>query len=108
MGQQSVIPLIDFQPFLEGGQAEKQSVAREIGRVCEQIGFFLISGHQVSLSSIEAMRAVSREYFALPLEEKFQLRMPPDRYRGYLPLGGQTAALTQGVETPPDLVEHFV
>ena len=107
MGQQSVIPLIDFQPFLEGGQTEKQSVARKIGRVCEQIGFFLISGHQVSPSSVEAMRAVSRAYFALPLEEKFQLRMPPDRYRGYLPLGGQTAALTHGAETPPDLVEHF-
>ena len=105
--QQSVVPLVNFQPFLKGTPAEKKSIARQIGHACEQIGFFLISGHGVVQSLIKDVRSISRDYFALPFEEKLEQRMPSDRYRGYLPLGGQTAALTKGKHTPYDLVENF-
>ena len=104
---ESVVPLIDFGPFLGGTLEGKRKVAQEISQACEHIGFFLITGHGVAQSLIEKTQAVSREYFALPVEEKVQLRMPPDRYRGYIPLCGQTAALTIGNQTPPDLVEQF-
>jgi isopenicillin N synthase-like dioxygenase len=38
---------------------------------------------------IDDMRKVSFAYFDRPIEEKLKLRMPPDRYRGYISLGSE-------------------
>ena len=67
---ESVVPLIDFGPFLGGTLEGKRKVAQEISQACEHIGFFLITGHGVAQSLIEKTQAVSREYFALPVEGK--------------------------------------
>jgi hypothetical protein len=48
----SEIPLIDFTPFREGDQAERQRVADQIARACETIGVFYLSGHGVPESVV--------------------------------------------------------
>ena len=105
----SVVPLIDFSPFINGNTAGKQKVAREIGQACEAIGFFMLKGHGVSQSLIDDLIAVSYDYFRLPVDEKRQLTMPPDRYRGYIPVCGDNAAasLGDGGVSLPDLKESF-
>ncbi len=40
------IPIIDIAPFLAGSPEGKRQVAREVGRACEEIGFFLVTGPQ--------------------------------------------------------------
>ncbi|MEM7798904.1 MAG: 2-oxoglutarate and iron-dependent oxygenase domain-containing protein [Chloroflexota bacterium] len=62
------IPIIDISPFLSG--EDKEGVAEEIGRACEEIGFFAISGHGVSLESIEAAQAAAASFFDRSAEEK--------------------------------------
>ena len=103
------IPLIDLAPYFAGGRADKERVAREIGRACERIGFFLISGHGVDTSLCERARDASRAFFDLPLEEKLAIRQRPDdkANRGYEPLGTEHLSATIGVETPPDLKESL-
>ena len=101
------IPLIDIGPFLEGGSSEKQAVAKKVNEVCRDIGFLVVEGHEVSESLIVEMYEVSEEYFALPLWEKMRFKMPPDRYRGYTPMGAEGLALSLDDETPPDLKESF-
>ncbi len=53
------------------------------------------------------MRQVSFAYFDRPLEEKIKLRMPPDRYRGYISLGSEALAYSLDEESPPDFKESF-
>ena len=84
------VPLIDFAPFLAGSADERRRVADVIGRACEDIGFFMLTGHGVSQILINELVAVSYRYFALPEDEKRRITMPPDRYRGYIPLRATT------------------
>jgi isopenicillin N synthase-like dioxygenase len=85
----------------------QEAVAREVDNACSALGFLIISGHGVPDGLIDDMRTVSRAYFDLPLEEKLQLRMPPDRYRGYISAGSEALSYSLDQESPPDLKESF-
>jgi isopenicillin N synthase-like dioxygenase len=101
------IPVIDIGPFLNGSAKDQETVARQVDHACSSIGFLIISGHGVPDSLIDDMRAVSRAYFDQPLEEKVKLRMPPDRYRGYISLGSEALSYSLDEESPPDFKESF-
>ena len=101
------IPVIDIAPFLNGTAGGEEAVAREVDRACSELGFLIISGHGVPDSLIDRMRQVSFAYFDRPLEEKIRLRMPPDRYRGYISLGSEALAYSLDEESPPDFKESF-
>ncbi len=58
-------------------------------------------------SLIDDMRKVSLAYFDRPLEEKLKLRMPADRYRGYISLGSEALSYSLDEESPPDFKESF-
>lgn len=103
----SPVPVIDIGPYWVGDVSGTTRIAEAVDDACRNVGFLAITGHRVDPALIDRMLAVSRQYFALPLEEKMQLKMPPDRYRGYTPLGAEILAATLGNETPPDLKESF-
>jgi isopenicillin N synthase-like dioxygenase len=103
----NAIPVVDISPFLHGGPQEQDVVAREIDNACRDLGFLIISGHGVDDGLINDMRNVSLAYFDRPLEEKLRLRMPPDRYRGYISLGSEALAYSLDEATPPDFKESF-
>ena len=63
------IPVIQFGEFIHGTKADRITVAKKVGQACEQIGFFLLSGHDVPAEMIRDMSTVSREYFASPVSE---------------------------------------
>ena len=96
------IPVIDIAPFLDGDAKGQEAVAREVDNACSALGFLIISGHGVPDGLIDDMRTVSRAYFDLPLEEKLQLRMPPDRYRGYISAGSEALSYSLDQESPPE------
>ena len=64
------VPLIDFAPFLAGSANERRRVASAIGQACEDIGFFMLTGHGVPQDLIDELVSVSYRYFALPEDEK--------------------------------------
>jgi isopenicillin N synthase-like dioxygenase len=101
------IPVIDIAPFRNGTAKDQEAVARAVDAACSTLGFLIISGHGVPDGLIDEMRAVSFAYFDRPLEEKLKLRMPPDRYRGYISLGSEALAYSLDEETPPDFKESF-
>ena len=41
------VPVIDIAPFLGGDRDGKVRVAAEVKQACEDIGFFVITGHGV-------------------------------------------------------------
>lgn len=80
----SEIPVIDFDPFLNGDEDQRSEVARQITDACESIGFFYLKGHGVPAKLREAMFDRSRQFFHLPLEEKEKSRATPDWNRGWI------------------------
>src|SRR6476646_3230475 len=101
------IPVVDIAPFAEGGARDREAVARQVDSACSGLGFLIISGHGVADRLIDDMRGVSLAYFDRPIEEKLKLRMPPDRYRGYISLGSEALSYSLNEESPPDFKESF-
>jgi isopenicillin N synthase-like dioxygenase len=79
------IPIIDFEPFLKGGPAERLAVAREIAGACHAIGFFYLKGHAVPSALRAAVFGQSAAFFHLPEAEKEKARATRDWYRGWVP-----------------------
>jgi isopenicillin N synthase-like dioxygenase len=72
------------------------AAAGEIGRACRSTGFFYVTGHGVPPSLRASLDSLSRQFFALPEEEKLEIEMARGgrAWRGYFPVGGE---LTSGV-----------
>jgi isopenicillin N synthase-like dioxygenase len=102
------VPVIDIAPFIAGGRPQKQKVADEIRRACEEIGFFTIAGHGVPEANIEEARRLAFAFFDLPMEEKRRIERPPSKVsRGYTWVGDRGLAYSLGEKTAPDLQESF-
>ena len=93
------LPIIDISPLVSGGDAV--GVAQELDRACRENGFFYVVGHGVDEELQARLDALSREFFALPDDEKAAIAMERGgrAWRGWFPVGGE---LTSGV---PDLKE---
>ena len=79
------IPVIDLGAAFRGEPGGEEQAAREVRRASEQIGFFYIAGHGVPFDVIAGAFAASREFHAMPLEDKLALRINENNI-GYLPV----------------------
>jgi isopenicillin N synthase-like dioxygenase len=97
------VPTVDISGLCSSERAERERVAAEIGRAAREVGFLYISGSGVDEGLFDQMLAVTKEFFALPLEEKMRSYIGLSRcHRGYVPVG------EEGVEAgTPDLKEAF-
>jgi isopenicillin N synthase-like dioxygenase len=78
------VPLIDFAPFRDGGQAGKQLVATQIADACNQIGFFYLKNHGVPEHLLQDTFTQSANFFHLPEQERAKAAATPDWYRGWI------------------------
>lgn len=79
------IPVIDFGPAFAPGAPGIEAVAAEVRRACETIGFFYLAGHGVPPQVVDEAFAASREFHAIPLEDKLALKLNENNI-GYLPV----------------------
>ncbi len=98
------VPVVDLSPFLQGAASDKRDVAKQVARVCEDIGFLTVVGHAVPEALTQRMYDVSREFFDLPLEAKLRSK-GSDPSRGYRPMGDESLSYSLGNSAPPDLKE---
>jgi len=70
----SEIPLIDIGDFLAGKAGALESTARELQAACENVGFFMISGHGVAPSLISDTFEASARFHRLPQADKMALK----------------------------------
>jgi len=107
------VPIIDLQGFLHGDHAAKQAVAMQIGRACEDIGFFLVKNHGIDQGLIDRVWATTEDFFREPVAVK-NIPMTEDYPYGYS--GFQEETLAAGKESEegatefkslPDLKECF-
>ncbi|MGF1627281.1 MAG: isopenicillin N synthase family dioxygenase [Alphaproteobacteria bacterium] len=105
------IPLIDFAPFRTGDPAARLAVAKAIGRACEQVGFFYLTGSGVAQAELDAVFAESRRFFAQPREARARTAATWAWYRGWVPPksigedgrpGGVSEVYRLMLDLPPD------
>jgi isopenicillin N synthase-like dioxygenase len=101
------IPVIDVGPAFRGEPGGLETVASEVRRASEHVGFFYVAGHGVDPAVIDAAFAASREFHALPLEEKLALKLNENNI-GYLPVNeSMQRASTVHKATRPNYNESF-
>jgi isopenicillin N synthase-like dioxygenase len=101
------IPIIDFSPAFGSSPDGLEAVAREVRRACETVGFFYLAGHGVSDAVVERAFAASREFHALPIDEKMRLQLNQSNI-GYLPVNQSIQkASTVHKATRPNYNESF-
>lgn len=82
------IPVIDLSLYFNG--QDKIRVAHQIRQACEEIGFFTICGHGISLETIEAANGAARTFFDQPLSQKREVESPGGM--GYIGPQGENLA----------------
>ena len=100
------IPVIDLAPALAGGTGLER-VAAQVREASERVGFFYVQGHGVPQAIIDGAFAASREFHALPLEDKLALKLNQNNI-GYLPVNeSMQRASTVHKATRPNYNESF-
>jgi len=105
-GETTVVPVIDIGPYLRGEDGAG-TVVEQIRHACAEVGFFVLSGHDVTPELLGRMRAVSSAFFDLPDEEKRRHTSVPGETMGYVPMGRENLAATLDLDRPADLKEIF-
>ncbi|KAH6806864.1 2-oxoglutarate and oxygenase superfamily protein [Perilla frutescens var. frutescens] len=77
------IPVIDMHDLGSDDLSLRRKAVGLIGEACREWGFFQVVNHGVRHELMACARAVWREFFELPLEEKAKLVNSPSSYEGY-------------------------
>jgi len=101
------IPIIDVAPCLAGAPVGVARVAAALREALEQIGFFVIVGHDVPGDLIARTFAEARRFHDQPLDRKMALRMN-EHNNGYMAMSRYAVWTSDvNVNTRPDLNEAF-
>jgi isopenicillin N synthase-like dioxygenase len=101
------VPIIDISGLRSPDRGERERVAAEIGRAAREVGFLYISGSGIDESLFTRMLAATKEFFALPVEQKMESYIGRSRcHRGYVPVG-EEGVCEGGEQGPTDLKEAF-
>jgi isopenicillin N synthase-like dioxygenase len=105
------IPIIDVSGLF-GTHEQQRAVAEELGKAAREVGFLYVTGNGVDEALFDDLLAVTKQFFALPLEEKMKTYIgKSSNHRGYVPTGEEGGYLdeddAQPEQKPADLKEAF-
>jgi isopenicillin N synthase-like dioxygenase len=90
---ESALPVIDLS-LLDGGPESAAQLRDDLLCATHDVGFFYLVGHGVDVTLMDDLLAASREFFALPDEQKLAVgNVGSPQFRGYTRVGGE---LTDG------------
>ena len=83
------LPKVDLSDFHASGQ-DRAAFLADLRRILHDNGFFYLTGHGVAPDLIADVIRASKQFFALPQEEKLAIEMTRSpHFRGYTPPGGE-------------------
>lgn len=102
------IPIIDVSPLFDQSESGLRKVAAEISDVYSNVGFGYISNHNIPQELIDGIFEASRQFHALPSEEKLKIEIN-EFHRGFIPINTSTTR-TSSVDkvTKPNQSESFM
>ncbi|KAL3694484.1 hypothetical protein R1sor_008135 [Riccia sorocarpa] len=93
--QNLAIPVVDLAGIDSASEEVRARIAREMGKACEEWGFFQVINTAVPAAVMEQVNDSAREFFALPVEEMEKASEPPGKpLMGY---GGRLSFLSSKV-----------
>jgi len=109
------VPVIDVSAFFSGDAETKRRLAAEVNHACEDIGFWVMTGHGIERGFCSELFRMGRAFFDLPVAEKLKCRIDTSRQavvsfssrRGYLPVASEAFSYSRLVHSPGDLRESF-
>ena len=101
------VPIIDIAPFTTGETFGQERVVDAVRAACEEIGFFVITGHGFPEALATRIYDASRAFFDLPAEEKHAIGETGPVMGGlmHFALGKEALAATLGTASIGDLKE---
>lgn len=74
--EQAEVPVIDLASLLEPSEVRTRElgVVRQIGKACEEWGFFQVINHGIPAELMEEVLETSRIFFEYPAQEKMKVR----------------------------------
>ncbi|MCV7229335.1 isopenicillin N synthase family dioxygenase [Mycolicibacterium komossense] len=103
------VPIVDITDLSSPDLADRHRVAAEVGKAAREVGFFYIRGAAIDEALFTDLLAATREFFALPIDEKMRSYIGFSRcHRGYVPYGeeglnGDRPDLKEAFDTALDL-----
>lgn len=83
-----ILDLSQYQPNDPSSQADTDSFLEQLYTAMRDVGFFYIKNHGVSEKLQEDSLALTKAFFALPLEEKLKIEtINSPHFRGYARVG---------------------
>jgi isopenicillin N synthase-like dioxygenase len=104
------IPIIDISAFIasDGEGDEAIAIVNAIRNACENVGFFIIIGHDLDHAMLDSHWEETRRWFDHPLEVKSECPMTKDYVYGYSGFGEEVLSRSLSkTENIPDLKESF-
>lgn len=80
----TTIPIIDLSGWQSGAGVPPENVVAGVGSALREVGFFVLTGHGISLDLIEQTFALAARFHAQPTEAKLRLRLDRNN-NGYMP-----------------------
>jgi isopenicillin N synthase-like dioxygenase len=102
----SAVPLIDLSGWYSGDQTQRSEIAVAVDEALTNSGFLLITGTRIPSELPQMLRAAVKEFFVQPDEIKQAYECGVGG-RGWVPLGAEANAYSEGIDSPPDLKETF-
>eukprot|EP01122_Echinamoeba_exundans_P001830 TRINITY_DN11814_c0_g1_i1.p1 TRINITY_DN11814_c0_g1~~TRINITY_DN11814_c0_g1_i1.p1 ORF type:complete len:368 (+),score=89.51 TRINITY_DN11814_c0_g1_i1:86-1105(+) len=89
MASEGKVPVIDLSSWWTGDAEAKKKVADQLRWAAANIGFLIVTGHNVPQQVIDEAWKVSREFFDLPEADKMEVPMTSEYPYGYIGFGDE-------------------
>lgn len=104
MALPTTIPVIDMSNFFNGTTEARKQIASEIGKACEEVGFFIIKRPQyIDKRIIENAWRTTATFFDMEADYKLEYERAQEEYPfGYSRLGGEVLSSGKSAEKSSD------
>jgi isopenicillin N synthase-like dioxygenase len=70
------VPTVNLSKFVHGNEDERRQFVEDLGKAFHEVGFVAVEGHGIPKSLIEGFFNASKAFFALPVEERKNMKFP--------------------------------
>ncbi|KAF2705058.1 Clavaminate synthase-like protein [Pleomassaria siparia CBS 279.74] len=94
MKETAKIAIISFAPFINGSDADRRVVAKELYEAFSTVGWVYLKDHGIPQTRVDEIFGLAKTFFELPIEKKLEWRLDnPEVNQGYTADGTEGAGV---------------